>query len=63
MVGLDFLKLIFFVFFAVKGAHHSSYRDLDRDEGHALHSHIFEEQVDWYEPSGEFFCGAHLLMA
>lgn len=33
-----------------EGAHHASYRDLDIDEGHALHAHLFEEQVDWYEP-------------
>ncbi|KAG8965075.1 hypothetical protein FRC03_000956 [Tulasnella sp. 419] len=32
------------------GSHHTSYRDLDIDEGHALHAHRFEEQVDWYEP-------------
>lgn len=25
-------------------------RDLDRDEGAALHKHIFEEQIDWSEP-------------
>ncbi|KAG8900938.1 hypothetical protein FRB99_005663 [Tulasnella sp. 403] len=35
-----------------EGAHHASYRDLDRDEGHALHAHLFEEQLDWYEPAG-----------
>lgn len=33
-----------------EGPHHTSYRDLDIDEGHALHAHLFEEQVDWYEP-------------
>ncbi|KAF8529229.1 hypothetical protein BU17DRAFT_37395 [Hysterangium stoloniferum] len=26
-------------------------RDLDRDEGAAMHKHIFEEQIDWLEPS------------
>ncbi|KAG8852362.1 hypothetical protein FRB96_008708 [Tulasnella sp. 330] len=30
--------------------HHSSYRDLDIDEGHALHATMFEEQIDFYEP-------------
>ncbi|KAG9010864.1 hypothetical protein FRB94_009566 [Tulasnella sp. JGI-2019a] len=30
--------------------HHSSYRDLDIDEGHALHAMMFEEQIDFYEP-------------
>ncbi|KIJ56912.1 hypothetical protein M422DRAFT_198234 [Sphaerobolus stellatus SS14] len=25
-------------------------RDLDRDEGAAMHKHIFEEQIDWTEP-------------
>ncbi|KZT74463.1 hypothetical protein DAEQUDRAFT_720630 [Daedalea quercina L-15889] len=25
-------------------------RDLDRDEGAALHAHLFEEQVEWSEP-------------
>lgn len=36
----------------IKGPHHTSYRDLDIDEGHALHAHLFEEQVDWYAPPG-----------
>lgn len=26
-------------------------RDLDRDEGAALHAHLFEEQIEWLEPS------------
>ncbi|GBE79086.1 hypothetical protein SCP_0202830 [Sparassis crispa] len=25
-------------------------RDLDRDEGAALHAHLFEEQIEWLEP-------------
>ncbi|TFY80734.1 hypothetical protein EWM64_g3273, partial [Hericium alpestre] len=25
-------------------------RDLDRDEGAALHAHLFEELIDWFEP-------------
>lgn len=25
-------------------------RDLDRDEGAALHAHLFEEQMEWTEP-------------
>lgn len=37
-----------------EGAHHSSYRDLDIDEGHALHATLFEEQLDWYSPSRKF---------
>ncbi|KAH9853393.1 hypothetical protein C2E23DRAFT_728801, partial [Lenzites betulinus] len=27
-----------------------SLRDLDRDEGAALHNHLFEEQMEWTEP-------------
>ncbi|KAJ6612145.1 hypothetical protein B0H10DRAFT_1918313 [Mycena sp. CBHHK59/15] len=27
-----------------------SLRDLDRSEGAALHAHLFEETVDWYDP-------------
>ncbi|TFY60615.1 hypothetical protein EVJ58_g5042 [Rhodofomes roseus] len=25
-------------------------RDLDRDEGAALHAHLFDDQIEWYEP-------------
>ncbi|KAI0052614.1 hypothetical protein FA95DRAFT_1239507 [Auriscalpium vulgare] len=32
------------------GAQHNL-RDLDRDEGAALHAHLFEELIDWIEPS------------
>lgn len=28
-------------------------RDLDREEGAALHAHLFEETVDWSEPIRE----------
>lgn len=28
-------------------------RTLDRDEGRALHSQVFREAVDWYDPPGE----------
>ena len=30
-----------------------SLRDLDRGEGAALHAHLFEETIDWSEPSRE----------
>ena len=34
-----------------QGMHTShNIRDLDRDEGAALHAHLFEEQIDWTEP-------------
>ncbi len=35
----------------IQGMHglHSS-RDLDREEGAALHAHLFEESLDWYDP-------------
>jgi len=33
----------------VKLGLHSS-RDLDREEGAALHAHLFEEALDWYDP-------------
>ncbi|KAJ4472048.1 hypothetical protein J3R30DRAFT_3659981 [Lentinula aciculospora] len=29
---------------------HLNLRDLDRGEGAALHAHLFEETVDWFEP-------------
>lgn len=36
---------------AIQGVHTShNLRDLDRDEGAALHAHLFEEAVDWSEP-------------
>jgi len=37
-----------------QGTHgmHSS-RDLDREEGAALHAHLFEESLDWYDPLRE----------
>ena len=28
-------------------------RDLDRDEGAALHAHPFDEAIDWYEPASK----------
>lgn len=31
-----------------------SLRDLDRGEGAALHAQIFEETVDWTEPSRKY---------
>ena len=30
-------------------------RDLDRDEGAALHAHLFEELIDWSEPQCKLF--------
>ncbi|KAF8499299.1 hypothetical protein JB92DRAFT_2982445 [Gautieria morchelliformis] len=33
------------------GVYHThNIRDLDRDEGAAMHKHLFEEQIDWVEP-------------
>jgi hypothetical protein len=41
--------------FCVQGGqtHHSNLRDLDVGEGNALHVHLFEETLDWYEPLRE----------
>lgn len=37
--------------FLIQGVHTShSLRDLDRGEGAALMTHLFEETIDWYEP-------------
>lgn len=34
-----------------QGVYHThNIRDLDRDEGAAMHKHLFEEQIDWMEP-------------
>ena len=30
-----------------------SFRDLDREEGAALHARLFEEALDWYDPFSE----------
>jgi protein phosphatase 1 regulatory subunit 10 len=34
----------------LQGTHGHSIRELDRGEGAALHAHLFEEAIDWYEP-------------
>jgi protein phosphatase 1 regulatory subunit 10 len=35
----------------MQGVYHThNVRDLDRDEGAAMHKHLFEEQIDWMEP-------------
>ena len=40
-----------FLFFFLKGTHGAhSIRDLERAEGAAMHIHLFEEAIDWYEP-------------
>lgn len=31
-----------------------SFRDLDREEGAALHVRLFEEALDWYDPFSEY---------
>jgi protein phosphatase 1 regulatory subunit 10 len=36
-------------FVQVKYGKHS-FRDLDREEGAALHARLFEEAIDWYDP-------------
>jgi protein phosphatase 1 regulatory subunit 10 len=38
------------------GAQYSAHslRDLDRNEGAAMHMHLFEETVDWSEPLREW---------
>lgn len=42
---------IVFGWYGMQGMHTShNIRDLDRDEGAALHAHLFEEQIDWTEP-------------
>ena len=30
--------------------HRHSIQELDRGEGAALHAHLFEEAIDWFEP-------------
>lgn len=39
-------------FFQIKYGMHS-FRDLDREEGAALHARLFEEALDWYDPFSE----------
>lgn len=36
--------------FLVQQGIHLNLRDLHRGEGAALHSHLFEETIDWFEP-------------
>ncbi|KAH7105260.1 hypothetical protein BKA62DRAFT_826568 [Auriculariales sp. MPI-PUGE-AT-0066] len=44
------------------GAHvRHDLRDLDRGEGAAMHHHLFEEVVDWYEPQDLDFHGLTVL--
>ena len=38
---------------ALQGARVHNIRDLDRDEGAAMHAQLFEEVIDWSEPQGE----------
>lgn len=44
----------------VKLGLHSS-RDLDREEGAALHAHLFEEALDWYDPVRKYCTCATFL--
>lgn len=38
---------------ALQGTRVHNIRDLDRDEGAAMHAQLFEELIDWSEPQGE----------
>ena len=52
----SFWKIVFtqFRFLPIKGIHGAhSIRDLERAEGAAMHIHLFEEVIDWYEPHGK----------
>ena len=40
-------------FVVLQGTTVHNIRDLDRDEGAAMHAHLFEELIDWVEPQGE----------
>ena len=40
-------------FVALQGTTVHNIRDLDRDEGAAMHAQLFEELIDWSEPQGE----------
>ena len=40
-------------FVALQGTTVHNIRDLDRDEGAAMHAHLFEELIDWVELQGE----------
>ena len=40
-------------FVVLQGATIHNIRDLDRDEGAAMHAQLFEEVIDWAEPQGE----------
>ena len=40
-------------FVVLQGTTVHNIRDLDRDEGAAMHAHLFEELIDWAEPQGE----------
>ena len=40
-------------FVVLQGTRVHNIRDLDRDEGAAMHAQLFEELIDWSEPQGE----------
>ena len=40
-------------FVVLQGTTVHNIRDLDRDEGAAMHAQLFEELIDWSEPQGE----------
>lgn len=40
-------------FVVLQGTTIHNIRDLDRDEGAAMHAQLFEELIDWAEPQGE----------
>lgn len=50
----NMLTFMYIFFYCTQGVHTThNIRDLDRDEGAALHAHLFEEQIDWFEPQCE----------
>ena len=53
----NMLTFMYTFFYCTQGVHTThNIRDLDRDEGAALHAHLFEEQIDWFEPQCEQIC-------
>jgi protein phosphatase 1 regulatory subunit 10 len=55
ITSMTFSLLTLFIFFP-QGSHISSHniRDLDQEEGAALHQRLFEETADWSEPNREY---------
>jgi protein phosphatase 1 regulatory subunit 10 len=58
------LILHIFCRYYTQGMHTShNIRDLDRAEGAALHHHLFEEAIDWFEPLRELIEFSHEFQA